>query len=225
MNADMLLGEAGAVLSHNAFAYCDNNPANMSDPAGSSPLPAMIGAVIGAAAGVSKTAAMIAKAPGPNGLELMSKERIDFLFGKNLYDVEVTDLISGKTFAMTNWDPNPGYHSDPRFPDDGGASRAIARSIFSDETDETYWKNWRNWSKDARPVSVSVTDRFGIKREIAAGFVLFPHHKVYSNFGQGGEMCMFYGFNTRGYARDHGNEAAMNAYNGILSIVKQRNPI
>jgi len=34
LNADTLLGKTGASLSHNAFAYCNNNPVNRSDPTG-----------------------------------------------------------------------------------------------------------------------------------------------------------------------------------------------
>jgi RHS repeat-associated protein len=34
LNADTLLGNTGAVLSHNMFAYCNNNPVNRRDPSG-----------------------------------------------------------------------------------------------------------------------------------------------------------------------------------------------
>jgi RHS repeat-associated protein len=34
INADILLGKAGALLSHNLYAYCNNNPVNRSDPTG-----------------------------------------------------------------------------------------------------------------------------------------------------------------------------------------------
>jgi RHS repeat-associated protein len=34
LNADTLLGKPGALLSHNLFAYCVNNPVNRSDPSG-----------------------------------------------------------------------------------------------------------------------------------------------------------------------------------------------
>ncbi|MCL2811646.1 MAG: hypothetical protein FWD25_07135 [Clostridia bacterium] len=85
--------------------------------------------------------------------------------------------------------------------------------------DDEYWKKSSSWSKDARPGYITATDRFGIERKISVGLVLFPHHTVYSNFGQSGEMCMFYGDDKRGYARDHGNKAALNAFNGIHEIV------
>ena len=209
----------------NWYGYCGNNPLKWIDPSGLVCEEGQEGTQIAIGLLSDEERSMLAINPGPNGLELMSRERIQFLFGKNIYDVVVTDLITGKSFPMVNWDPNPGYHSDPRFPgDDDGASQAIARSILNSSFDEEYWKKPESWSRDARPVAVTVTDRFGIERDIAAGFVLYPHHTVYSSFGQGGEMCTFYGFNTRGYARDHGNEAAMNAYNGINSIVEERKP-
>ena len=34
INADSLIGVAGKLLSHNLFAYCNNNPVMMSDPSG-----------------------------------------------------------------------------------------------------------------------------------------------------------------------------------------------
>ncbi len=37
INADSLGGQIGTILSHNVFAYCKNNPVNMSDPSGFMP--------------------------------------------------------------------------------------------------------------------------------------------------------------------------------------------
>ncbi|MDF2884618.1 MAG: repeat-associated core protein [Clostridiaceae bacterium] len=37
INADAYGGNAGDLLSHNTFAYCMNNPVNMSDPSGNWP--------------------------------------------------------------------------------------------------------------------------------------------------------------------------------------------
>ena len=34
INADTVLGKTGALLSHNAFAYCENSPVIMADPSG-----------------------------------------------------------------------------------------------------------------------------------------------------------------------------------------------
>ena len=34
INADVVLGSVGQLLSHNMFAYCSNNPVNMVDPNG-----------------------------------------------------------------------------------------------------------------------------------------------------------------------------------------------
>ena len=39
VNADTLVGKVGALLSHNGFAYCYNDPANMIDSAGFDPIP------------------------------------------------------------------------------------------------------------------------------------------------------------------------------------------
>ncbi|WP_082435806.1 RHS repeat-associated core domain-containing protein [Desnuesiella massiliensis] len=49
INADNLGGRIGELLSHNAFAYCGNNPVNREDPSGQ--LWQIVGAVIGAVAG------------------------------------------------------------------------------------------------------------------------------------------------------------------------------
>ena len=38
INADSLIGVAGKLLSHNLFAYCNNNPVMMSDPSGCLPM-------------------------------------------------------------------------------------------------------------------------------------------------------------------------------------------
>jgi len=37
LNADAVLGQAGALLSHNLFGYCVNNPVNRDDPSGLMP--------------------------------------------------------------------------------------------------------------------------------------------------------------------------------------------
>ena len=59
INADTVLGQVGALLSHNLFAYCGNNPVNMSDLSGEFPLavvlavPALYDALLLAVAGVA----------------------------------------------------------------------------------------------------------------------------------------------------------------------------
>ena len=49
LNADALLGSAGALLSQNVFAYCVNNPVKLCDPEGTSPLSVLL-LVVGAIA-------------------------------------------------------------------------------------------------------------------------------------------------------------------------------
>lgn len=50
INGDALVGRSGELLSHNMFAYCKNNPVNMSDPSGEWWI--FAGAVIGAVVGI-----------------------------------------------------------------------------------------------------------------------------------------------------------------------------
>ncbi len=38
LNADAIGGSIGALLSHNIFAYCNNNPVNAKDPNGFRPI-------------------------------------------------------------------------------------------------------------------------------------------------------------------------------------------
>jgi len=119
---------------------------------------------------VPEIAAMLAIAPGPNGLELMPKDRLKFLFPEDSYFVDYTDLLTGNTFSL-RWDPRIDYHTDTWFRND--EARNKARSCLSSETSEAHWKKSSSWSKDARPGYVSATDRFGIERKIAVGLVFF----------------------------------------------------
>ena len=50
INADSAIGQIGNVQSTNMFAYCFNNPVNMSDPTGNWPKPSTIFAVVAVAA-------------------------------------------------------------------------------------------------------------------------------------------------------------------------------
>ncbi|WP_250815864.1 RHS repeat-associated core domain-containing protein [Clostridium swellfunianum] len=47
INADTIVGEVGELLSHNMFAYCNNDPVNMEDPDGD--IAWWVGAAIGGA--------------------------------------------------------------------------------------------------------------------------------------------------------------------------------
>ena len=74
LNADGLLGANGDLMSYNLFAYCSNNPVNMSDPTGE------IAAVT--AAFICLTAAVILQGFTPE-----NKERADnFMNEPNLYN-------------------------------------------------------------------------------------------------------------------------------------------
>ena len=74
MNADGLLGANGDLMSYNLFAYCSNNPVNMSDPTGE--IAAVTAAFIGLAAAVIL-----------QGFTPENKERADnFMNEPNLYN-------------------------------------------------------------------------------------------------------------------------------------------
>ena len=74
LNADGLLGANGDLMSYNLFAYCSNNPVNMSDPTGE--IAAVTAAFIGLAAAVIL-----------QGFTPENKERADnFMNEPNLYN-------------------------------------------------------------------------------------------------------------------------------------------
>ena len=155
------------------------------------------------------------------GIELMTKEdlKATFIMSKE-YVATLTDLISGISFQI-EWKPKDQYHTDFWF--DGEAAKKTARECLRVAPKQN-WDEPESWSKNARPGMLAVQDEHGLERKIAVGFVLFPHVGNYSEFSQDGEMCMFYGDDTMGYARDHGNEAALNAYRGYFVESKQRKP-
>lgn len=47
---DAVAGKTGVLLSHNAFAYCTNNPVNMKDDSGRIPSP--LGIALGVIGGI-----------------------------------------------------------------------------------------------------------------------------------------------------------------------------
>ena len=47
INGDGYGGQVGELLSHNVYAYCLNNPINLYDPNGNSPLFAIINKIVG----------------------------------------------------------------------------------------------------------------------------------------------------------------------------------
>ena len=155
------------------------------------------------------------------GIELVTKKELSssFIIGKK-YIVDLTDLITGITFKI-EWIPKDVYHTDFWFADE--QSKKAARECLRTAPKEN-WDNPRNWSRNARPGLLCVTDIWGQERKIAVGFILFPHQKTYTHFSQNGEMCMFFGDDTMGYARSHGNEAAINAYQGYYFEVLERKP-
>jgi len=150
--------------------------------------------------------------------EFLSNEEISRDFSNGKRPVQVTDLLTNTTFSM-EWSPAGGNHADSWFHKDG---RQIFQNAFDPQ--QTNWNEASSWSKTARPVMVTAVDNSGNTRNIAYGLVPFPHQKIYANFGVDYELCMFNGYDTQGYARDHGNEAALGAFIGEYYIVPQRDP-
>ena len=215
---------ADALIKGNVYAYCLSSPSNYYDPSGLEGI-----TIIGYSDDGEEEISIDFDLAFPNsfkpepipGIELMSKKELsqNFIINKK-YIAELTDLITGYTFTI-DWIPKDKYHTDFWFA--GYASKKTARECLRTRPKEN-WDDPQNWSRNARPGMLSVVDKFGHDRKIAVGFVLFPHHKNYSHFSQNGEMCMFYGDDTMGYARSHGNEAAINAYYGYYYEVLERKP-
>ncbi|OMH22136.1 cell wall associated protein [Clostridium pasteurianum] len=63
INADAYGGNVGNLLSHNVFAYCMNNPVNMSDPSGQWGIPALLSVAARVVATVIATVATIVELP------------------------------------------------------------------------------------------------------------------------------------------------------------------
>jgi len=210
------------ILNGNLFSYSLCSPINGFDPSGKCTV------VVGYAEDGEEelsfgdcTCFYSPKLQPIPGIELMSKEdlKANFIISKK-YIATLTDLISGFSFEI-GWIPKDKYHTDFWF--NGDTATETARNCVRVAPKQN-WDDPNSWSKNARPGMLVVQDEHGLERKIAVGFVLFPHDGTYSKFTQDGEMCMFYGDDTMGYARDHGNEAARNAYRGYFVESKQRKP-
>lgn len=145
-------------------------------------------------------------------IELLSNGEIlgDFANGGSV--VEVTDLITNRKFRA-NWAQDGNNHAH----------------LWFMGTKEEMEKNsdWLGgWLKDARPILVTAKDDNGKTRNIAYGWVAYPHYDNWNEkpFHVDGEMCIFNGSNVQGYGRDYGNEAAYGALNGNYHIFPLRPP-
>ena len=204
---------ADVIYENNLYTYCSNNPIRFTDPHG-------------ARAADCRYSCLCAD--GGN-IPLEKIESLEGLYENgfsagNLQKAWLTDLVSGNTF-MINWQL-PGkktYHVDFYFVGSyPQKSIKIAQRCLSDEPDRVNWNLQDSWSKSARPGILTIMDENKRIRRIAVGYVLLPHHQYYANCSTDGEMCMFFGYNTEGYAIEHGNEAAENAFNGKYMIVNPK---
>jgi hypothetical protein len=209
-----LLGKTGALLSHNVFAYCNNNPVNRYDPSGHS----WLGAVI------KRIQANRAKT---RGMELLNSKQINKDFSKAEYPATVTDLKTGAEYPA-KWQPKysiqypEGSDHAESYPADGIEPKRVLRSVMNKVMGTTtridtakLWNSIDQWTKVARPVMITVTDDHGKVRNIAHGWIPFPHRVTHDNFDPDGEMCMYNGFDVNGSEKEQGNAAAIAAYMGI----------
>lgn len=124
--------------------------------------------------------------------------------------VEVTDLLTNKTFTAT-WEPNGEGH---------------AHIWFTENEDKKPSSAGGSWSTDARSIMITATDDDGMTRYLAYGWIPYPHYENWNEkpFHVNGEMCIFNGSDVAGYGRDYGNEAAYGAFTGDYRIVPLRAP-
>jgi len=232
INADAVLGSIGRLPSHNPFVYCINNPVDLIDPTGCSPSAAAMAAAMAAAiaaaaaivaaaavaiaaaiatkAAAAKAAAAKAAATTTTAVELLSDEDIWRDFSSGERNVEVTDLITKRVFNA-EWKQDAAVHAH----------------LWFGNNDEDKNPNWLGgWSKDARPIVVTMIDDSGRTRNIAYGWIPYPHKDNWQEkpVRVDSEMCIFNGSSALGYGRDYGNEAAYGALNGDYRIFPSRPP-
>ena len=196
---------ADAIYENNLYAYCENNPIRLIDPHGA--------------------AAKDANAHNFGGygeIMLLTPALEKRYFKKGLpQEAKLTDLCTGNTFNIKRNVTSQEYHTDFWFAK--SEDKQIGKSCLSSDTWKTNWEKSESWSQDARPGLLSFIYE-GKENIVAVGYVMFPHVGSYEYFNQDGEMCMFFGSTTEGYAIVHGNRAAVNAFLGKYEIVPKQHP-
>lgn len=162
-------------------------------------------------------AAVTAAAAKSSDVELLSNDEISNGFANGGRAVEVTDLLTDHTFSAS-WVPYGKKHAHLWFPG--------ATLIDQKAAGEPTRVKINGWSKNARPIVVTAIDDNEMTRNIAYGWVPYPHQKNWQEvpFELGSEMCIFNGYDVQGYGRDYGNEAAYGALNGDYHIFPLRPP-
>lgn len=94
INADGYGGQVGELLSHNVYAYCLNNPINLYDPNGNSPLFAIINKIVGTIKEIANKAVEVL-------IKVAKTETVKNIIKKYDYSDELNKLID-KNIAIVS---------------------------------------------------------------------------------------------------------------------------
>ena len=94
INGDGYGGQVGELLSHNVYAYCLNNPINLYDPNGNSPLFAIINKIVGTIKEIANKAVEVL-------IKVAKTEKVKNIIKKCDYSDELNKLID-KNIAIVS---------------------------------------------------------------------------------------------------------------------------